>query len=224
MTRKSVVAAVGRKRTRLSPEARRQQFIELGLQSLKHQALEQVSIEEIASQAGVSAGLLFHYFDSKLDFQVALVEEQARIVGEVATPERDPEDITEVMPILSATLGTYVDHIMEHRQSLLPMLAGVSWSEPRIRTAVKTVREQIVNHFVQQAEAIGIDRSPRFVLAVHGWIAVVEETLVQWLDQNAGFSGMTRDEVVDHLAGMFMGMAGAVGLEIPAGEGAAAEA
>lgn len=218
MTRKSVAAAVGRKRTRLSPQARRQQFIDLGLLSLKHQALEQVSIEDIASQAGVSAGLLFHYFDSKLDFQVALVEEQARIVGEVATPDRDPEDLTEVMPILSATLGTYVDHIMENRQSLLPMLAGVSWSEPRIRTAVKSVREQIVNHFVNQAENIGIERSPRFVLAVHGWIAVVEETLVQWLDENAGFAEMTRDQVVDHLATMFVGMAGAVGLDLVAVE------
>lgn len=217
MTRKSVAAAVGRKRTRLSPQARRQQFIDLGLLSLKHQALEQVSIEDIASQAGVSAGLLFHYFDSKLDFQVALVEEQARIVGEVATPDRDPEDLTEVMPILSATLGTYVDHIMENRQSLLPMLAGVSWSEPRIRTAVKSVREQIVNQFVNQAENIGIDRSPRFVLAVHGWIAVVEETLVQWLDENAGFAEMTRDQVVDHLATMFVGMAGAVGLDLTSG-------
>ncbi|WP_435595228.1 TetR/AcrR family transcriptional regulator [Tsukamurella tyrosinosolvens] len=217
MTRKSVAAAVGRKRTRLSPQARRQQFIDLGLLSLKHQALEQVSIEDIASQAGVSAGLLFHYFDSKLDFQVALVEEQARIVGEVATPDRDPEDITDVMPILSATLGAYVDHIMQNRQSLLPMLAGVSWSEPRIRTAVKSVREQIVDHFVSQAENIGIERSPRFVLAVHGWIAVVEETLVQWLDENAGFAAMTRDEVVEHLATMFVGMAGAVGLDLTSG-------
>ncbi|MET9328907.1 TetR/AcrR family transcriptional regulator [Tsukamurella sp. NPDC003166] len=217
MTRKSVAAAVGRKRTRLSPQARRQQFIDLGLLSLKHQALEQVSIEDIASQAGVSAGLLFHYFDSKLDFQVALVEEQARIVGEIATPDREPEDLAEVMPILSATLGTYVDHIMENRQSLLPMLAGVSWSEPRIRTAVKTVREQIVRHFVDQAGNIGVQPSPQFVLAVHGWIAVVEETLVQWLDENAGFAAMTRDEVVDHLATMFVGMAGAVGLDLTVG-------
>lgn len=214
MTRKSVAAAVGRKRTRLSPQARRQQFIDLGLLSLKHQALEQVSIEDIASQAGVSAGLLFHYFDSKLDFQVALVEEQARIVGEVATPERDPEDITDVIPIVTATLGTYVDHIMENRQSLLPMLAGVSWSEPRIRDAVKSVREQIVDQFVIQAENIGVERSTRFVLAVHGWIAVVEETLVQWFDESAGFAEMTRDEVVDHLATMFVGMAAAVGLDL----------
>lgn len=214
MTRKSVAAAVGRKRTRLSPQARRQQFIDLGLLSLKHQALEQVSIEDIASQAGVSAGLLFHYFDSKLDFQVALVEEQARIVGEIATPEREPEDLAEVMPILNATLGTYVDHIIENRQSLLPMLAGVSWSEPRIRTAVKAVREQIVRHFVDQAGNIGLRASPQFVLAVHGWIAVVEETLVQWLDENAGFAAMTRDDVVDHLVTMFVGMAGAVGIDL----------
>ena len=222
MGRRSESTEERRKRTRMSPEARRRQFIELGLASLKHQALEQVSVEEIAAAAGVSAGLLFHYFDSKLDFQVALVEEQARIVGEVATPIRRPEDLAEVIPILTQTLGTYVDHIIENRQSLLPMLAGVSWSEPRIRAAVKGVREQIVDQFVEQAGHIGIDRSPRFVLAVHGWIAVVEETLVQWLDQNAGFTEMTRNDVVDHLATLFIGMAGAVGLELPRFAGASA--
>ncbi|WP_461167579.1 TetR/AcrR family transcriptional regulator [Tsukamurella serpentis] len=214
MTRKSMAAAVGRKRTRLSPQARRQQFIDLGLQSLRHQALEQVSIEEIAGLAGVSAGLLFHYFDSKLDFQVALVEEQARLVGEVATPARTPEDITDVMPILVETLGGYVDHIVDHQHSLLPMLAGVSWSEPRIRAAVKSVREQIVDRFVEQAGLLGIERSPQFVLSVHGWIAVVEETLVQWLDQNAGFAEMSRDQIVDHLATMFVAIAAAVGLDL----------
>ncbi|GAB3133316.1 TetR/AcrR family transcriptional regulator [Tsukamurella serpentis] len=209
-----MAAAVGRKRTRLSPQARRQQFIDLGLQSLRHQALEQVSIEEIAGLAGVSAGLLFHYFDSKLDFQVALVEEQARLVGEVATPARTPEDITDVMPILVETLGGYVDHIVDHQHSLLPMLAGVSWSEPRIRAAVKSVREQIVDRFVEQAGLLGIERSPQFVLSVHGWIAVVEETLVQWLDQNAGFAEMSRDQIVDHLATMFVAIAAAVGLDL----------
>lgn len=200
----------------MSPEARRRQFIELGLASLRYQALEQVSVEEIAAEAGVSAGLLFHYFDSKLDFQVALVQEQARIVGEIATPEREPEEVWEVMPILVATLGGYVDHIVDNQQSLLPMLAGVSWSEPRIREAVKGVRRQIVDQFVRQATQIGIERSPRFELAVHGWIAVVEETLVQWLDRNAEFSAMSRDDVVDHLGTMFVGMAGAVGLNLQA--------
>ncbi|MDF0530343.1 TetR/AcrR family transcriptional regulator [Tsukamurella sp. 8F] len=218
MTRKTVAGALRRKRTRMSPEARRQQFIDLGLARLKNVALEQVSVEEIAAEAGVSAGLLFHYFDSKLDFQVALVEEQARIVGEVATPSRQPEDLSEVMPILTDTLGAYVDHIVENRQSLLPMLAGVSWSEPRIRGAVKGVREQIVAQFLTIADEIGVLRSRRFVLAIHGWIAVVEETMVHWLDEGSDFAGMSRDEIVDHLATVFMAIAGAVGLDLDAAE------
>ncbi len=200
----------------MSPEARRQQFIDLGLAKLRYVALEQVSIEDIAAEAGVSAGLLFHYFDSKLDFQVALVEEQARIVGDVALPTREPRDLSEVMPILIETLGGYVDHIVENRQSVLPMLAGVSWSEPRIRAAVKDVREQIVSHFVEYAGNVGIDRSGRFVLAVHGWIAVVEETMVHWLDENSEFASMTRDEIVEHLATMFMALAAAVGVHLDA--------
>ncbi|GAA4398680.1 TetR/AcrR family transcriptional regulator [Tsukamurella soli] len=203
----------------MSPEARRQQFIELGLARLEHVALEQVSIEEIAAEAGVSAGLLFHYFDSKLDFQVALMEEQARIVGDIATPSRAPGDLSEVMPILTETLAAYVDHIVEHRQSLLPILAGVSWSDPRIRDAVKDVREQIVAHFLQYAENIGLTRSREFVLAIHGWIAVVEETMVHWLDEESEFASMTRDEIVAHLATVFIAIASAVGLDLASGAG-----
>ncbi len=52
------------KRVRLSPEERRAQLIDLGVRMLADRPLEQISVEDIADQAGVSRGLLFHYFAS----------------------------------------------------------------------------------------------------------------------------------------------------------------
>ena len=59
------------KRTRLDPAQRRAQLIDLGARMLAERPLEQISVEDIADQAGVSRGLLFHYFASKSEFHLA---------------------------------------------------------------------------------------------------------------------------------------------------------
>ena len=61
------------KRTRLDPAQRRAQLIDLGARMLAERPLEQISVEDIADQAGVSRGLLFHYFASKSEFHLAIV-------------------------------------------------------------------------------------------------------------------------------------------------------
>ena len=66
------------RRTRMSPEARREQLIEFGLAMLRESPIEDVSIDAIADAAGVSRALLFHYFESKQDFHVSLAQTQAR--------------------------------------------------------------------------------------------------------------------------------------------------
>ena len=75
------------KRTRLSPEARRAQLIDLGVEVLATRTLAELSVEEIADRAGISRGLLFHYFDSKHDFRVAVVREVARHMLELPAPD-----------------------------------------------------------------------------------------------------------------------------------------
>ena len=60
------------KRTRLDPAARRAQLIALGVEMLATRTLDALSVEDIAKQAGISRGLLFHYFASKQEFHTAV--------------------------------------------------------------------------------------------------------------------------------------------------------
>lgn len=85
----------GAKRTRLSPDERRQQLITLGARMLRERALEDVSISEIAEQAGISRGLLFHYFPTKQDFHLAIVAHANAQLLERTTPDPnlDPFDM-----------------------------------------------------------------------------------------------------------------------------------
>jgi AcrR family transcriptional regulator len=61
------------KSTRLPHDERREQLVALGLELLGRTPHDQVSIGEIARAAGISKGLLYHYFPTKSDFVVAVL-------------------------------------------------------------------------------------------------------------------------------------------------------
>src|SRR5437660_12664920 len=73
---------------RLDPEERRSQLIELGLRMLSSESPDRVPVDEIAEAAGISRGLLFHYFPTKRDFYVAVAQEAARQLLEPPRPAR----------------------------------------------------------------------------------------------------------------------------------------
>ncbi|XOV84899.1 MAG: TetR/AcrR family transcriptional regulator [bacterium] len=62
------------KRTRLSPEARREQILDAAKQSILKDGLQQLSLKKLAVEAGVSEPLLFHYFSSRLELLQELLE------------------------------------------------------------------------------------------------------------------------------------------------------
>ena len=52
-------------RTRLTPDQRRTQLIELGVSLLATRSLDELTIDVLAEEAGISRGLLYHYFGSR---------------------------------------------------------------------------------------------------------------------------------------------------------------
>ena len=79
---------------RLSEEARREQLLELGVELFGQHSYEDVSIDGLALQAGISKGLLYHYFGSKRLYYVAVVREATdQLLEALAVPtEGDPEE------------------------------------------------------------------------------------------------------------------------------------
>ena len=64
-------------RTRLSKEERRSQLLDLGVRLLSTRSLDELSIDLLAEEAGISRGLLYHYFGNKHDFHEAVVRRAA---------------------------------------------------------------------------------------------------------------------------------------------------
>src|SRR5687768_3546170 len=71
-------------RTRLTVDERRRQLLVLGLREFTARLYDEVSTDEIATAAGISRGLLFHYFPTKHDYYVAVLQAAAEeLVGKV---------------------------------------------------------------------------------------------------------------------------------------------
>ncbi|MGW4354803.1 TetR/AcrR family transcriptional regulator [Nocardia sp. NPDC004582] len=180
------------KRVRLSPGERREQLITLGARMLRERALEDISIGEIAAQAGISRGLLFHYFPTKHDFHLAIVNRANAELLERTTP--DPT--LSLFDMLHDAIERYIGYVTENRTSYLALLRGPASASPELVALVNATRMALVNRILAEAPIPADDPDrPRLALAVRGWIAFVEETTLTWLREEP----IPRESLVDML-------------------------
>ena len=176
-------------RTRLDPEARRAQLVDLGLRQLDSRPLDRVTTDDVAEAAGISRALVFHYFPTKRDFHVAVAEAAAAEL--LARTQPDPA----LPPLdrLRSAVSAYVDHVAERRDAYVAFIRGASGGDPQLTAVYDRTRTALT---VRVLDGIGQpDPPPRLRVAVRGWVGFVEEVTVDWLAQ----ADLTRAEVVDLL-------------------------
>src|SRR4051795_11056092 len=118
--RRLVRAAVGatprapKRRIRLDNDERRAQLLALARKSFSDRSYDDVSIDDIAREAKISKGLLYHYFPTKRDLYVAGLREIAHDLVQAVTSL--PPDL---VPIERARAGldAYLDHITRHSRA-----------------------------------------------------------------------------------------------------------
>ncbi|TYQ11088.1 UNVERIFIED_ORG: TetR family transcriptional regulator [Gordonia westfalica J30] len=177
------------KRTRMSPEARRDQLLEFGLEMVRDRPLEEITIDAIADAAGVSRALLFHYFASKQDYHVAIAQAQADRMLACTEPD---ESLGDPIAILTASMAAFVDFVSENRSAYTALIRGASSSDPAMRDVFDRTHEVMVGRVLDHAPGFGVEVSPTVVMSVHGWIAFVEETTIRWLTSPT----VTREELL----------------------------
>ncbi|PTR30203.1 TetR family transcriptional regulator [Rhodococcus sp. OK519] len=179
------------KRVRLSPEERRAQLIDLGVRMLADRPLEQISVEDIADKAGVSRGLLFHYFASKHDFHVEIVRHTSAEMLARTAPNLDLAPID----ILRDVMASYVDYVSDNCDTYVSLLRGTASGDPAMREVFEATRAEMARRVVEQLPTLGIEPDARIALSVRGWIAFVEEATITWLRTPE----IPRDELIEML-------------------------
>ena len=179
------------KRSRLSPEARRAQLIELGVDMLATRRLDELSVELIASTAGISRGLLFHYFSSKQEFHL----EVARAAAAEMIRRTEPDPSLSPVEALRAGLTSFIDYVEANPDNYKSLVRGAVSGDAEMRAIFDETRRRMAQRIIAVVAAQGLAVQPRVTLAIHGWVAYVEECVVRWIDTRT----VTRDELLDLL-------------------------
>ncbi len=194
----------------MSPQARRDQLIALGLEMVGNRPLEQVSIDAIAEVAGVSRALLFHYFESKQDFHVAIARAQAQEMLDCTEPDHSLGD---PLLVLGASMAAYVDYVTENRSAYMALIRGSASADPAMREVFDHTRSVMAGRVLEHAPALGIEPTPVVQMTAHGWIAFVEQTTISWLTDPV----ITREELLSVITEALPALATVVGAAVPAG-------
>lgn len=88
------------KRTRLSPEARKEQLLDAAKASLLDAGMQQFSMKKLAVEAGVSENLLFHYFSCRVDLLQQLLHRDFNLTIDTLNAALDEaSDLREILEI-----------------------------------------------------------------------------------------------------------------------------
>ena len=148
----------------------------MGMEFFSTRAYEEVWIEQIAEAAGISRGLLYHYFPTKRDFYVAVTRAAVDEAGELTEPDPTlrPGDR------LRAGIDAFLHYAEEHSQGFLTAYRGALSGDVEVRAIVEEARQRqsarILATVTNQGEA-----PPLLRQVIRGWIALAQNMTAEWL-------------------------------------------
>jgi AcrR family transcriptional regulator len=162
-----------------SPGTRRAAILEASMAIFGSVPYDEVSVDDIASRAGVAHGLVFHYFGNKRGLYLAVLRRTAadlQIVhappGEQASPSRLVRDI----------ISAHLDYIEQHPETLLAFLRGGIGADPEARQIVEESRWEGIE---QLLDALHLEKpSPAVKLAMRGWVGFLDEAMIYSLEHD----------------------------------------
>jgi AcrR family transcriptional regulator len=165
--------------TRLSPDQRRRQILDVA--RVQFAETGELSLEDIAGAAGVTKGLLHHYFGTKRELYVELVREMFR-GGEPPVPEYvagvGPEER------LAESVRRWLEMVERNQRTWLVALSAGHALDPEIAEIVERVRESAVDNVI---EVLGVgpasEASPQLRGVIRAYGGFAEAATREWLER-----------------------------------------
>ena len=170
--------------TRLDVDERRRRLLELGAKLFTERAYDELSMAQIAREAGISKALLYHYFPSKSDYFSATLQQKA---VELAAVMEGVED-------LETGLDRFLAWVEENQHGYVKLVrsAGI----PEAGELMTQIRDATAARIV---EALGVRRT-----AVRAWLWFLDGAILDWIEHG----DVTRDDVRAMALGALAGATG----------------
>jgi len=191
-------------RVRMTPESRREQLLDLGTRLLATRTLDEISIELLAEEAGISRGLLYHYFGSLREFHVAVVRRAVEDIYSITAPR----DIDDPLEQLMVSVGAYLDYVAENYTGYVSLIRAAAGGNEEIQAIYRDARRSLTDRIFEiagpgQLAALGVVDSPATRMLLDAWAAMVESAVVTWV---ADPHGMARGDLLDRLTKALPGL------------------
>ena len=166
---------VARARRRLTPDERRQALIDAALNLFNTRPYDDVSVDDIAADAGVSRPLVYHYYGGKAGVFIAALRQAGDDVAEslCAAAVADPDNW------LNAGLGAFLDRIQASPIGFTALLGRGSLPGGEDRQVLDEIRDQVLSLILLRLNPPSDSAVLHSVL--RGWIGMVETMGREWL-------------------------------------------
>ena len=141
-----MTAPAARKRTRLTPEARREQILDEAARLILDEGLYAVSMERLARDVGISKGLVYNYFPTRDALLTALLNrEQAELRDRGMASALQAESYDD---LIRQTTRLYLEQTRDRGALIAALLSDPSVSL-LMEEANRAERERTVRYFVR---------------------------------------------------------------------------
>lgn len=173
-------------RTRLEPDARRRQIVEAARSLYAERSYDDVSLAELARAAGVTRGLLHHYFGSKREIFLAVMRDS------LLMPASELPDLLHLP--LEERVRVTMDWILDAAQTY-----GQAWvaAAGAAELSGESDLQRIVNEADDRAarlvlDAVGLPDSPDLRARLRASAAYVKALCREWLQRGT----LAREDVL----------------------------
>ena len=165
------------KYSRLDPAQRREQILDAANALFAERAYDEVSIEDIASSAGVTRGLVHHYFGGRNQVFIALLER----LGAQREQELRPPVGRSARARVADSVSRWLDWTETNRTIWLATIArGEDIADPDVRQVVSDLVRRAVALLTTFHADIAQD-SPRLRHALECWTGLNRAATRRWL-------------------------------------------
>ncbi|WP_410786791.1 TetR/AcrR family transcriptional regulator [Kribbella sp. C-35] len=181
---------------RLSAEDRKKQLVKIGLMMLRDKPIHELSIDEIAGEAGISRGLLFHYFPSKRDYYLAVISAAGRRLLRVTKPDENlaPEQQLREM------LVQFVAFITRRRTAYISFVRGAAGGDDFAVKVYDETRAGLTKRILTYLGTPEVADEPesREYLRIHAWLSYTEDLAIEWSGLPEKARPYTPEDLINH--------------------------
>lgn len=183
-------------RQRLSPADRRAQLLSVGAQLFAARPYDDVLMEEVASEAGISRALLYRHFPSKHALFAAVHQQAAdRLLAETRL---DPAD--SLVEQLIQGMDVHLDHFVANRNTVLATNRALA-GDPVIQSITTNELDTLRTRLLAALPLADDSARETASAALKSWLVFVQVLCLDWLTHETCTRTQLRDICIGALLG-----------------------